>query len=129
MSSRGTNAGIAFTKQYKTVGTLYDAKILVGIDSRYHGLPEVSRSPNAKYIKLSNDGELRMMRIYDDERYLTLEIGYHPEASINNGNRKDKVLHYHTYNKDFNRSKAVKLTENNDIYKKYKKYLEALIKQ
>lgn len=129
MSSRGTNADIPFAKQYKTVDTLYDAKILEGINSKYHGLPEVSHSPNAKYIKLSNDGDLRMMRIYDNDRYLTLEIGYHPEASINNGNRKDKVLHYHTYDRDFNRSKAVRLTKNNDIYKKYKKYLEALIKK
>ena len=81
-----------------------DAKILEGISSRYHSLPEEAHSSN-KYIKLNPDGSFRELRIYGDDHYLHLEIGYHRERNIPGGKSK-KVLHYHEYGKDFSRTEA-----------------------
>jgi len=123
MSSRGAKIrnGHVTTDEYHTVDTLYDAKILEGNQGR-HGLPDYSHSPNSIYIKLSYDGNFREMRIYDNEHYPTIEIAYHGEQSLT-GNRHEKVLHYHTINRQLERSKAQKMTE--AIYRKYRKYLEA----
>lgn len=123
MGGRGTFASgkqVPFT--YKTVGYIEDAKILEGISSRYHSLPEESHSSN-KYIKLDHDGSFKELRIYGKDHYLQLEIGYHKEKNIQGG-KNQKVLHYHTYDKSFNRSEAKPITK--EMYEKYKKYLKGV---
>ena len=105
---------------------VYDAKILVG-QKNAHGLPDYSHTPFRKYIKENPDGTFREMRIYGDKGQPLLEIGYHPEPVINNGNRKDKVLHYHILNAvttmNITRSPAQKLEKDSEIYATYEKYL------
>ena len=101
---------------YVTVGTVEGVSVLQGIDGK-HSLPEEAHSSQA-YIQLDKNGDFRKYREYDKDHYLTLEIGCHREPALNKkGNR---VLHIHTYDRNFIRSKARKLTENE--YNKYKKY-------
>lgn len=115
MGGRGTFAsGKKTTLKYETVGILEGIKILKGINGA-HSLPEESHSSKA-YIKLKPSGVFHEMRIYDNEHYLTMEIAYHPEPNLGFGN----ILHYHVYDRNFNRSKAKPL--NDKLYKKYKKY-------
>ena len=55
MGGRGTFASgnqVPFT--YKTIGFIEDAKILEGISSKYHKLPEEAHS-SEKYIKLKRN--------------------------------------------------------------------------
>lgn len=123
MGGRGTFAsGTPVTHTYKTVGNIEDAKILKGTSPKYHSLPEEAHSSN-KYIKLNSDGSFRELRVYGDDHYLKLEIGYHRERNITGG-KSNNVLHYHTYDKNFNRSAAKPLT--NALYKKYKKYMKGV---
>ncbi len=93
-----------------------------GISAKYHSLPEEAHSSN-KYIKLNPDGTFKELRIYGDDHYLQLEIGYHRERNIPGGKSK-KVLHYHEYGKDFSRSKAKPITK--EMLNKYKKYLKGV---
>ena len=62
------------------------------------------------------------MRIYNKEHYLTFEIAYHKEKSLSSGDKP--ILHYHIYDKSFNRSNAIKATK--AMRKKYKKYLKGV---
>ena len=110
MGGRGTFASgnqVPFT--YKTIGYIEDAKILEGISPKYHSLPEEAHSSN-KYIKLNPDGTFKELRIYGDDHFLQLEIGYHRERNIPGGKSK-KILHYHEYGKDFSRTKAKPITK------------------
>ena len=68
-----------------------------------HGLPESAHSSTA-YIKLDHNGVFREMRFYDKNHVLYLEIGYHPEKSLT-GNRHTPILHYHTYDPLFSKTK------------------------
>ena len=117
MGGRGTFAlgnNAAFT--YETVSTIAGVKVLNGVGGK-HSLPEEAHSSEA-YIKLDGKGEFRMYREYDKDRYLILEIGYHREPSIDKkGNR---VLHIHSYDRNFVRSKPRKLTKAE--YTKYMKF-------
>lgn len=129
MSSRGayTKNGHVTMDEYqlKNDKMVYDAKVLVGRTSQYHGLPDYSHSPNSKYIKENSNGSFREMRIYDKTGFPVIEIGYHPEPNLT-GNRKDRVLHYHTFGKDLSRHMGGVLSEKETpkLYRKYKKYLE-----
>lgn len=125
MASRGnvSRNGHVTTKEYSQVGEmLYDAKILKG-NNGLHSLPDYSHSPNAKYIKLDNNGNFREMRIYDDKGRPKLEIAYHAEETIT-GNRTEKVLHIHQYDDKLNRYGKRELTKEDPIYIEYSKYLE-----
>lgn len=104
---------------------VHDAEVLEGTSKQYHGLPDYGHSPDRKYIKENPDGTFREMRVYDENGFPILEIGYHPEESLT-GNRHEKVLHYHTFSQDLTRHMGGRLspTENTEIYNKYKKYLE-----
>ncbi len=84
---------------YKNVGKIHGVKVLVGISSRYHGLPVEAHSGQA-YIKLKPDGTFHEMRVYDEDHYLVKEFAYHPEPRINNGDRKQNILHVHNYERD-----------------------------
>ena len=60
-----------------------------------------------------------MLRTYDNEHYLTMEIAFHPEPNLT-GNRMP-VLHVHYYDRNFKRTDAAYLDYN--TFKKYEKYL------
>lgn len=123
MGGRGTYASgnqVPFT--YKTVDKIEDAKVLEGVSKQFHALPEESHSSN-KYIKLNQDGSFKQLRVYDENHYAILDIAYHYEGNLKNDSN-GKALHYHTYDKNFNRSKAKPLTK--ELYEKYKKYLKGV---
>lgn len=130
MSSRGSRAlnGHTTTDEYKlkaSDGYVYDAKVLVGTSSKYHGLPDYSHTPNNKYIKENPDGTFREMRIYGNNGEPLPEIGYHPEETLT-GNRYEYVLHYHIFKSNLTRIMGGRISENENskIYNKYKKYLK-----
>ena len=98
MASRGTDPKILDDEEnrvYKTVDTIADAEVLVGKDALHHSLPDVSHSPNAKYIKLNPDGSFREMRVFENNK-LMFEIGYHGEKSLAHNNIP--ILHIHYIN-------------------------------
>lgn len=76
------------------------------------------------YVRLCQDGQFKVYREYDSEHHLKLEIAYHVEPKLDKSG--SKVLHIHTYDKDFNRSKARPLTDSE--YSKYKKYFKGVKK-
>ena len=120
MGGRGTfAAGNNVPYTFKTVGFINDVKVLEGIGGK-HGLPEESHSSDA-YIQLNPNDTFRELRLYDKEHYLYFELAYHREASI--GPKGMKVLHYHLYDRNFNRStfKASKA-----MRKHFSKYLKGV---
>ena len=122
MGGRGTfAAGKTVDYTYETIGYIEDVKVLQGLNGK-HGLPEEAHSSTA-YIKLKPDGTFHEMRIYDADHYLVKEIAYHPEPKLNNGNRKDNVLHIHEYQRDNfkNRTPRFLRPEELALYKKYLK--------
>ena len=122
MGGRGTFAsGNLVAYKYETIGFIEGVKVLQGIGN-IHKLPEEAHSSNL-YIRLKPDGTFHEMRIYDKDRHLTLEIAYHREPSLDRSGIS--VLHYHTYDKAFNRSKAYVLTKK--MHKKYKKYFKGVV--
>ena len=125
MGGRGTfSKGDNPPYTYKTVGKIDGVKVLEGISGK-HALPEESHSSVA-YIKLNHDGTFREMRIYDENHRTILEIAYHPEAKINHGNRKDKILHVHEYLKPGNFNiRPVRLITKQE-YEKYKKFFKGV---
>lgn len=124
MGGRGTfAAGTEVAYTYQTVGIIEGVKVLQGLNGK-HGLPEEAHSGMA-YIKLKPDGTFHEMRIYDKDHYLVMEIAYHPEPKLNNGNRTENILHVHEYQKDnFKHRHARLLTE--EEMKKYKKYFKGV---
>ena len=101
MGGRGTFASgnnVAYT--YQTSGFIEGVKVLTGLNGK-HGLPEEAHSSSA-YIILKPDGTFHEMRLYDKDHYLIMEIGYHPEGKV--GYKGKNVLHYHTYDRNFNRT-------------------------
>lgn len=118
-------------KEFSSDGKFYGVKVLKGIaGSGKHSLPESAHSSIA-YLKMNPDRTFNMMRIYDKEHALRLEIAYHSEQSIAKG--KPKVLHYHVYGKEFsqktkgNFERETKiLHKNSKIYKKYKKFFKGV---
>ena len=124
MGGRGTFAsGNAVLYGYKTVGTIAGVKVLQGTNGK-HGLPEESHSSSA-YIKLKPDGTFHEMRIYDRDHFLLREIAYHPEPSLNGGNKTENVLHIHEYKRDNFRDRTPRLMTPDEI-KQYKKYLKGV---
>ena len=126
MSSRGSLAkkGYISTTDYliKEI-TPSGVKILEGKKNN-HSLPELAHTPNSVYAKLKKDGiTLLELRFFDEKGLTIFEIGYHPESKINNGNRKDNILHFHLF-EGLIRKDAKKLNQYPEIKEKYKKYLE-----
>lgn len=117
MGGRGTFAiGNIVAYTYRTIGKIEGVKVLTGLDGK-HGLPEEAHSSRA-YIKLKPNGTFHEMRIYDKKHYLRYEIAYHPEPKLDPS--KNPVLHYHSYDRDFNRSRAKRLSSN--VIRKFRKY-------
>lgn len=127
MGGRGTFAtGNSVNYTYQTVGFIEGVKVLQGLNGK-HSLPEEAHSSSA-YIKLKPDGTFHEMRIYDKDHYLVQEIAFHPEPSINNGNRFENILHIHDYSirDSFNIRPARKMTKQE--YELYRKYLKGVPK-
>lgn len=118
MGGRGTFArGNVVPYSYKTVGFINGVKILEGIGGK-HSLPEESHSSMA-YIKLSENGTFREMRIYDKDHYLVKEIAYHPEKNLDTSHKP--IMHIHEYQRDdFNNRTPRLLSE--DEYNQYKNF-------
>ena len=120
MGGRGTYAiGKIPDMTYKTVDMIEGVKVLAGINSRYHSLPEESNTSWA-YIKLDHDGTFKEMRIYENH-ILKYELAYHVEKNI--GSNGKKVLHYHTYDENFNR-KTYRMPK--AMRKHFKKYFKGV---
>ena len=99
MSSRGSYAvnGHVTTKEYETIYVdNIGSKILEGTSPKSHSLPDYAHTSNSVYIKLKYDGKtLHEMCFYNDKGNLIMEIAYHPEPKINNGDRGTSILHFH----------------------------------
>lgn len=81
-------------------------------------------SPNSIYAKLKKDGKtLHEMRFYDEKGNPIIEIGYHPEPIINNGNRVTNILHYHIYS-GLDRINVERMSDHPDVKEKYSTYLK-----
>ena len=132
MGGRGTFAAgnsVAYSYEIDTTfsedGKIHGVKILKGVEgSGKHGLPEEAHSSSA-YIKLKPDGTFHEMRIYDEQHYLIKEIAYHPEPQLNNGNRKENVLHIHEYQRDNFKDRKPRFLKPEEI-ETYRKYLRGV---
>lgn len=126
MSSRGSVAkyGNIPNKDYYTDQvTENGVKILKGLGNN-HSLPEIAHSPNSIYAKLKDDGiTLHEMRFFDENGYPIIEIAYHPEPAINNGDRETDILHFHYFN-GLARKEAIRMDLHPEIKEKYKEYLK-----
>lgn len=121
MGGRGTfAAGRDVEYTYRKVDEIEGVKVLEGLNGK-HSLPEEAHSSRA-YIKLKPDGTFHEMRIYDADHYLVMEIAYHPEPTLNNGNRQENILHVHDYPQrdNFNLRPPRRITkEEYNLYKRY----------
>jgi hypothetical protein len=118
MGGRNTYAAGRNAKfTYKTVGRFRGIKVLEGMNGK-HNLPEEAHTSKA-YVKLFKDGNLQMLRRYDNDHFLVREIGYHPEPSLTG--HHNPVYHIHEYSRDF-KQRPPRLFSQEDV-KKYGKYL------
>ncbi len=114
-------------------GKFNGIKVLRGIPgSGKHSLPESSHSSIA-YIKMNPDGTFNMMRIYDKNHNLRIEIAYHPEDIIGTKTKR-KVLHYHEYSTSFSQTTSSSferttkvLHKNSKLYKMYHKFFKGVV--
>lgn len=121
MGGRGTFAiGNVVSYSYERVGEIEGVKVLKGLNGK-HGLPEEAHS-NLAYIKLDHNGVFHEMRIYDKEHYLIFELAYHAEPNLDKSRKP--ILHYHLYDRNFNRTVAVKATK--AMKKHFAKYLKGV---
>lgn len=82
-------------EKYKTIQILQRGeKIIEGIGKQNHSIPDYSHSPNTIYI-IYKKGFFHAMRIYGDDHMPIIEIAYHPEPVINNGDREHSIWHMH----------------------------------
>lgn len=69
MKNNGTKAVF-----YRTVETIYDAKVIVPTEKGSYSLPRMSHSPNALYIIKSKSGDYTSLGIYNKYREIVKEI-------------------------------------------------------
>ncbi len=124
MASRGSVArnNHFMSDEYKTIETLpHGEEVLEGI-GRNHSMPDYSHSANSVYV-IYKKGAFHAMRVYGEDHKPIIEIAYHPEPIINNGNRKDPIWHMHVYKKnDLKHNDAQLMSEETE--RKYKDLLE-----
>lgn len=128
MGGRGTYAaGKEVSYTYETVGKIDDVKILQPIDkSKSFKLPEESHTGSNRYVLLNKDGVFRQYREYNDRHEVVLEIGYHHEAGLGEGD----VLHIHIHKKPgvqyHTDTTTIKRRLTVEEYEKYKKFLKGV---
>lgn len=119
MGGRGSFAtGNAGPYSYRTVGHLNGVKILEGIGNQ-HGLPAEAHTSSA-YIKMGPNG-FKEMRFYDKSHYLTREIAYHIEPTLDPSHKP--ILHIHDYKRDNFKDRPPRLLTE-DEYRQYRKFLK-----
>ncbi len=92
MSSRGSVAknGRITDEEYETTDILlHGEKVIEGI-GRNRSMPDYSRSPNSIYV-IYKRGVFHAMRIYGEDHMPIIEIAYHPEPNLNNGDRLHSI--------------------------------------
>ena len=118
MGGRNTYAaGKQVPFRWKTVGLFHGIKILQGTGG-LHKLPEEAHTSRA-YVQLYPDGNLQMLRFYDEDHFLTTEIAFHPETKLTG--HRNPVYHIHEYSRDFS-NRPPRLFTAEDL-KKYGQYL------
>ena len=121
MGGRGTfAAGNSVAFNYETIGKIEGVKVLKGLNG-LHKLPEEAHNSYA-YIRLDHNGDFHEIRFYNKQHYLTHEIAYHSESSLDRTGKP--VLHFHTYGPNFKRSKAKKATK--AMKKHFRKYFNGV---
>lgn len=97
MGGRGTYSTGKYPKyQYETIGKIGNVKILQPIDkTKSLKLPEESHTSGNAYVLLDKDGIFHQYREYNNNHEVVLEIGYHHEKSIGNGD----ILHAYIHQK------------------------------
>jgi len=68
--------------------------------------------------------ELHELRFYDKDGYPLIEIAYHPESAINNGDREHNIVHYHTFNGINRNDPPFRMDKHPEVKEKYKEYLQ-----
>lgn len=123
MASRGSVAknGRFMNDEYEIVETLRNGEQVLRGKGNNHSMPDYSFSANAVYV-IKNDGVFHALRIYGDDHEPILEIAYHPEPNLNDGNRLDNVWHMHIYLPHLDRQPAEFITQ--EIITKYRDLLE-----
>jgi hypothetical protein len=122
MGGKGTySTGQSPAYTFETVGHIGDVKILAPIDkTKSLKLPEESHTPGNKYVLLDKDGVFHQYREYNDNHEVVLEIGYHHEKDLGQGD----VLHVHIHNKpgveNHSRATKYKIGPGDPYYEKYK---------
>lgn len=125
MGGNGTFAsGKIASYRWETVGTVHGAKVLELKDKGLsRKLPEEAHS-SRMYIQQHADGSFSQLRVYDKQHRLRIEIGYHPERSLDATGRD--VLHYHIYRQPgFEHGKPHRMSTRQ--FKRYQKYMKGII--
>ncbi len=126
MSSRGSKAknGHATADEYETIEVSQTGvKILKGKYFK-HSLPDYAHTGDSIYAKMKKDNKTILeMRFYDKDGKPIIEIAYHPEPKINNGNWDD-VVHYHLFNDKLDRYYVARVKDHPEIKEKYAIYLK-----
>lgn len=123
MGGRGTYSvgkNVAYT--YECVTKIDGVKVLRPIDSKKaFKLPEESHTAGNRYVLLDKDGVFHQYREYNKNHKVILEIGYHHEPELGNGD----VLHVHVYKipgvEWHNAAEKYSIGPGNLYYEKYKK--------
>lgn len=129
MGGRGTySMGKKPEYIYETVDIIEGVKVLVPKDkSKSLKLPEESHTPGTQYILLDKDGIFHQYREYDFNHQVILEIGYHHDRMLGEGD----VLHIHIHEKPGIEYHGCSTTEKRKLtraeYEKYKKFFKGVV--
>lgn len=115
---------------YKTIETIYDAKVIEPTNLGSYSLPRMSHSPNALYIVKSKKDNYASLGIYNQYRELTKEFDIsHDHKFYEKGSKKiskrliEGVAHVH--NDRGGRNSNVRYMTKKEI-RKYGKYIIAM---
>lgn len=127
MGGRGTfAAGKQVSYNYETVGEIDGVKVIRPIDrTRSLKLPEESHS-SVGYVLYDRNGVFHQYREYNANHEVVLEIGYHREKSLGQGN----VLHVHIHRipgvEHHGAAVKYKIEPGEPVYEKYKKLFKGV---
>ena len=122
MGGKGTySTGQSPAYTYKTVDHIGDVKVLRPIDeTKSFKLPEESHTAGNRYVLLDKDGVFHQYREYNENHEVILEIGYHHEKSLGEGD----VLHVHVHTipgvENHSSAEKFKIGPGDSYYEKYK---------